>query len=180
MWDSPWRRGLELVRPVPYSFSMGSSRTQTLIIALTLACSACGRDNRFSVDFERTTEEKIAFQAAADQWCEASDGEFCVTFDGGDNHVRLVEYKGDGDVAQRSRNWKGDAFLDLADLRGTTVWAQYLTKIIRHELGHQFAYDESKEHHLPAPNVMTSVYTEQGDDITESDLTEVRSVDANR
>jgi hypothetical protein len=149
-----------------------TNRAAVVVTALLVA--ACGRSNSFRAD-GLTASEKLTVEAAAADWCEASHGQMCATFDGGDNVIRVISREAMGcetgkACPRRARNtrsfWSGETVIELADFRSYDQWLVDVYDDTRHELGHHFA---NSDDHLPEGNLMAAEHTELPE-ITDADL----------
>lgn len=158
------------------------------IATISLSTVACAKDpHNFKCNGFSEEEIKI-MQAAADDWCEASDQIHCAVIGHeGDSDIKLVAKipvvknaqgrggENDSDAIGGHR-FKGSHWhqsdITVKDLRNDPDWKRQLYMIIQHELGHHFATNMSG--HIKDVGVMAPTLDKWPGYVTDKDLQYVR------
>lgn len=146
--------------------------SKLLVLVLALVTVACSED-KYTTEFDAsslTEAQMVAAQDAADQWCEATQGVCCPTFNSASENklsfAHLTDRKGNTNFhAGVTTITVRDIYAEELDLVG---------RIIRHEFGHACRaahVGELDQHNMTEEgHVMSANDNVQSDYITSADV----------
>lgn len=157
---------------------------QVVLLTLVALVTACASPDHFVASFTAGTLDDshyVAVLDAAEQWCDATDGECCpaIARDGEGQPVKIVSVltrKGgtpytDGKIAITRRDYEAQS-LAIHVVQGLPL--DTFARAVRHELGHACLAQRDpgrlEQGHLPAGNVMADGCGDQPIEITTADV----------
>lgn len=143
---------------------------------VTNACAQGEKSNPRHYHLEGFNEAEIqVIEAAAEEWCNATEGVDCLTFgEDGDSVIKVAtvtDLSGDdGQCWKKSAS--GIITIKIADHRDNPNWLEHLHKVVRHEMGHSL---QSHPQEL-GPNNAIAEYTEDtAPNITKRDIESLKA-----
>jgi hypothetical protein len=150
------------------------------LLAFALVSNACNQDkpdpHRFHLEGFTETEIQV-IEDAADEWCEKTLGEDCVTFgEDGDSVIKLAVQADMDYVGQTGKHNKKmvskTSTIKILDQRDNPDWLNQLHILVRHEMGHHL---QNIEQEL-APGNAVSEYTDDASPyITDHDVESLKA-----
>lgn len=152
------------------------------LCTLTFACNI--KPNAFDAK-GFTNDELIVMQDAADEWCEQTGNIHCAVIGhDGDSSIEIVakitkcqdnkDPNLDSIGCWKLKDSHDTGNIYVKDLRKDPDWYLKLNKIVKHELGHHFAYKKTRAH-LGDGNIMAPSLEQQPTYLTQKDVEYVNS-----
>jgi len=152
------------------------------LLAFALVTNACSQDaqNPHQFRLEGFTDAEIAvIEDAADEWCEKTLGEDCITFgEEGDSVVKLaVKTDTDPDLEGRSAYHKKKivsktSTIKIRDQRDNPDWLNQLHIFVRHEMGHHL---QNIQQELGPGNAVSEYSNDASPYITDHDVESLKA-----
>jgi hypothetical protein len=133
------------------------------VVALVAGCST--RPESFRVS-GFSAVEVAQLQSAADEWCSATNGDYCPSLSGGENTVELVSELSDR-ASSRYALTGGVGHVWVLDRSDDANWLKMLRRSFLHELGH----NAGCRNELADGNVMAANEDSEPDHLTATDVT---------